>query len=323
MVEKLGLEPQVLISKGIQLRVSLHSLHLLHYDLLGEKWPLIMMKKLPEMHKKIAVKLSREFYEERSTMIKIDTQVYDLARVTRLSFSIHSGIKGFSIPFKPHMLKSLTWDKIRELQKSPGYVMSVIKRIKDVGTWGRVVKPEAYQRVLGFFLALAEENLRLNIVIPVPKKESQKGSTPTGWRKAVDPVLGEIEYNAKLEGFGWVEVLVKERIPIPDGRLTFCWSVLPVAIRGPKTKEGRLPPLITREEAIEWLKVSLEKYSDSEKSLENYVRKLDCNLKYGDKYNIPTWRHLIEEIAEKGKGCLKPFYTSSTRQCMRYTSTTT
>ena len=123
----------------------------------------------------------------------------------------------------------------------------------------------------------------------------------------VDPVLGEIEYDAKLEGFGWVEVLVKERIPILDGRLTFCWSVLPVAIRGPKTKEGRLPPLITREEAIEWLKVSLEKYRDQEKSLEDYVRKLDYNLKYGDKYNIPTWRHLIEERAESGERLAEAF----------------
>ena len=57
----------------------------------------------------------------------------------------------------------------------------------------------------------------------------------------VDPILGEIEYNARLEGFGWIETLVKEGIPIPDGRLAFCWAILPVAIRDLKLGMGKYP----------------------------------------------------------------------------------
>ena len=95
--------------------------------------------------------------------------------------------------------------------------------------------------------------------------------------------------------------MVKEGIPIPDGRLAFCWAILPVAIKGPKTRDGKMPPLITSEEAVEWLKKCLERYSDPEKRLEEYIEKLDYNLKYGEKYNIPTWRHLVEEKTENGE----------------------
>ena len=57
------------------------------------------------------------------------------------------------------------------------------------------------------------------------------------------------------------------------------------------------------------------KYPDSDKSLEDYIEKLDYNeLKYGERYNIPTWRHLVEEKAENGENCRRYSYTSSTQQ---------
>ena len=300
MIEKLGLEPSILVSRGVQLRVTLLPLHLLQFNTIGiEKWPLIVKNKLPEIHKAIALKLAQEFYERHGIKVAIDTQVYDAARVTRLDLSIHSGIKVFSIPFRPYMLENLTWDRVRELQRNVRYVMAIAKKLK--GTWGRIVEPEKYLRILGFFLALEEKDLRLNIEIPKPRKNVQGFYTSSSWRKVVDPILGEIEYNARLEGFGWIETLVKEGIPIPDGRLAFCWAILPVAIEGPKTRDGKIPSLITREEAVEWLKKCLEKYPDPEKSLEDYIEKLDYNLRYGEKYNIPTWRHLVEEKTENGE----------------------
>ena len=300
MVEKLGLEPTVLISKGVQLRVTLLPLHLLHLNSIGiEKWPLIVMKKLPEIHKAIVSKLVQEFYEEHGIKVAVDTQIYEAARITRLDLSIHSGIKAFSIPFRPRMLENTSWGRVRELQRNTRYVMAIAKKLK--GTWGKIVEPEKYLRVLGFFLALEEKDLKLNIEIPKPRKNVQGFYTSSSWRKVVDPILGEIEYNARLEGFGWIETLVKEGIPIPDGRLAFCWAILPVAIKGPKTRDGKMPPLITSEEAVEWLKKCLERYSDPEKRLEEYIEKLDYNLKYGEKYNIPTWRHLVEEKTENGE----------------------
>ena len=35
--------------------------------------------------------------------------------------------------------------------------------------------------------------------------------------------------------------------------------------------------------------------------MEDYIEKLDYNLRYGEKYNIPTWRHLVEEKTENGE----------------------
>ena len=57
IAEKLGLEPTVLVSRGVQLRVSPLPLHLLQY----EKRPHIVVKRLPEIHKMIALKLAAEF----------------------------------------------------------------------------------------------------------------------------------------------------------------------------------------------------------------------------------------------------------------------
>jgi len=136
MTKKLGLEPNVLISRGVQLRVTLLPLHLLQLNSIGiEKWSLMVMKKLPEIHKAIVNKLVQEFYEEHGIRVTVDTQIYEAARITRLDLSIHSGIKVFSIPFRPYMLENLTWDKIRELQRNIRYVMAIAKKLK--GTWVR------------------------------------------------------------------------------------------------------------------------------------------------------------------------------------------
>ena len=288
----------MLVGKGVQLRASLLPLHLLQYEELGdEKWPHIVLERLPEIHKMIAVKLAAEFRERHGVKVIVDTQVYNPAGLTRLDLSIHSGIKAFSIPFKPEALARFTWDGIRKRQRSPRYALAVARSCGEL--WGRIMEPKRYIRVLGFYLALKEANLRLEVRLP-SRKEARAG-IPRGWRRVVDPLLGELEYDARLEGFGWIEVLVREGIPIPDGRLAMAWAVLPVAVKGPKTREGKLPPLVTMGEAVEWLRKCLEEYPDTEKSLEDYVEKLRYNMRYGEKYNIPTWRHLVEERTENGR----------------------
>ena len=65
--------------------------------------------------------------------------------------------------------------------------------------------------------------------------------------------------------------------------------------------------LITKEETIKRLKKCLEKYSDPEKSLDDYIKKLKYNLKYEEKYNIPTWGHLMEERSENGERLAEVF----------------
>lgn len=79
MLERLGFEPSILFSKGVQLRVLLH---LLQHERLGdEKWPRIVKAELPEVHKRIAVKLASEFYEKYGVRVAVDTQIYEAARL--------------------------------------------------------------------------------------------------------------------------------------------------------------------------------------------------------------------------------------------------
>ena len=113
------------------------------------------------------------------------------------------------------------------------------------------------------------------------------------------PGFGVIEYRTRLNGFGWVTELVKNRIPIRDGRLTMAWFVLPVAIKGPKTRNGKIPQLITLDEALDWLRVCIERYP-SGKPFEAYKEKLLDNLEYGDRYNIPKWQNFIMGVDEDG-----------------------
>ena len=222
--------------------------------------------------------------------------MYEPARVVRLDLSIHSGVKAFSTPFKPGMLEYMTWEGIRERQKSPRYIAAIAGR--HPGTWGRIIEPEKYLGIMGFLLKLGDSDLKPGIELP--KRRSLSPCMIAGLRRINDPQLGEVEYDARLEGFGWVETLVKEKIPVGDGRLAFCWAILPVAIKGPKTGSGDTKPLITWEEAVTWLTESLKQFPDPEKRLEDYLKKLEYNLRYGDRYNIPTWRHLIgEKTAEE------------------------
>ena len=109
MTGKLGLEPTVLVSKGVQLRVTLHSLHLLQLEQLGaEKWARIVLERLPEIHKRVTLKLAAEFHEKHGVRVAVDTQVYEPARILRLDLSVHGGVEAFSVPLKPDMLDSLT-----------------------------------------------------------------------------------------------------------------------------------------------------------------------------------------------------------------------
>ena len=100
-----------------------------------------MLEKLPEIHKRIALKLVAEFPEKHGVRIVVDTQVYEPARILRLDPSLHSGVKAFSIPFRPDMLDSPTWDNVRGRQRSPRYVLAAARTHN--GVWSRIVEPES------------------------------------------------------------------------------------------------------------------------------------------------------------------------------------
>ncbi len=99
--------------------------------------------------------------------------------------------------------------------------------------------------------------------------------------------LGRVCYDRSLEGFGWLKYLLKNRIPVPDGRLTLCWYHLPYAIR-----RG----WVTEEEAKQYIIKSIQTYPD--RTLEEYLDKLERNMRYA--YTPPTWRSLLQGIRKDG-----------------------
>jgi len=293
---ELGLIPTVAIARGVQLKVTLLDIHAQLAEGLGlESWARFVMERLPKVHWALASKLADKFSKLSGVKVVLDEHMYDAARVTRLDLSVHAGEKLFTLPFKPRALGKLDWRGIRERQKSIAYTMAVAKG--HSGRWGAVVDPKKYIEKLGFFLHLYSIELPK---LEVPRPRAMRVRRGGGWWRLRDPTWGEIEYDTRLDGFGWVKVIVKERIPVPDGRLAFAWLILPVAIKGPKTREGRLEPLISEEEAVEWLKACLEAYPAEGKGLKDYIKKLEANMKYGDTYNMLTWRHLIEEVRGDG-----------------------
>lgn len=144
------------------------------------------------------------------------------------------------------------------------------------------------------FRALVEAARTAKAGLEELEEPRRRPKQPRGvWRTAKvvfdDGSRAEIQYRSCLEGFGWAATIVKEMIPLSDGRMTFAWTVLPTLLRGPKTRNGRLPPMITEEEAKEWLRCSVEAHPD--KDLSKYIEKLSRNKDYD--YNIPTWTTLI------------------------------
>lgn len=307
MRDSVGIEPDVLVGNGVQLRVTVADVYLDYFSRNPLDWAEAAMNVLPSVINIIVDNLVRHFPTHANLNIELryDAKMYDPARITRLDYSPHAGLKAYSLAFKPHELLNLTWSEVRWRQASEAYVRMRASQFYT-GRWGRVVDPAKFRTVLETFLSMWDLNIEFDVLPPAPRP-APKPLVLGGWRRVTVPGIGIIEYDKRLDGFGWIEVLVKGRIPIRDGRLTMAWLVLPVAIKGPKTRSGRLPPLISIDEALNWLRVCIERYP-SDKGFEAYKEKLLENLEYGDRYNAPTWGHLLLGVDVDGNP-LSPHYS--------------
>ena len=213
----------------------------------------------------------------------------------RLALSWHAGRRCFAIPLRPSELAG----SIEELRAKAADPEEVSKRIalayrRPELLKGCVDDAELFAKALDL-LTPCGLDLRPEVTTLCAHAPSR---THGGWRRAYVEGVGEISYHPKLEGFGWAVTIVKELIPLSDGRLTFAWAVLPVLVKGPKVRgpDGKprpLPPMITEDEARRWLERCVNAYPD--KPLEAYEDKLSRNMRYH--YNVPTWRSLL-----KGEG---------------------
>lgn len=294
----IGLEPSILIGNGAQLRVSVPEIYLSYFKSNPVDWVEVAVNVLPQVIATIVDNIARHFpnHENLNIEVRYDVKIYDPARITRLDYSPHGGVKGYSLVFTPREIESKTWGEVEKLQKSLSYIRMRASQYYP-GRWGRVVDEARFRTVLETFLSVWDLDIEF-VSIP-PAKRPMPRQLMGGWKRVTVPGFGVIEYRTGLNGFGWVEELVRNRIPIRDGRLTMAWFVLPVAIKGPKTRTGRLPPLISLDEALDWLRVCIGRYP-SGKPFETYKEKLLDNLGYGDRYNIAKWQNFLMGVDDDG-----------------------
>ena len=120
--EKLGVRVEVLVSKGVQVRATLLDVQLSLYEVYGLKWVNFVWGDIYNAHRALARRLV-DMYGK--VPIRIDEKFYDRARVTRLSFSLHGGIRGFSLPFSPRQLESLKQTEVSRRHTDINYVRPI------------------------------------------------------------------------------------------------------------------------------------------------------------------------------------------------------
>lgn len=292
--ELIGVGFRFVFGNGVQAHADLYPIHLMYYKASPGKWPEIVLNTVREFHQAIAMGLARKFESRTGRRLVIDEKVYDKARVVRLDFSPHAGLRLFSIPLSPDEVRGLTLDEVRRMQSNTNLVRRRVRAYDPF--WGVVTDAGKYSELLGMYIT------SMSINTPLPRVRNvrlRRKTTGQGWLSIEDPRLGRIEYDARISGFNYAFIIVRNRLPITDGRLNAMWAICPALIGGPKTREGPVEDRVTEEDCLEWVKASIERYP-SGKGISDYEKQLKASLKHKDRYNIPTFEHLIKEVTADG-----------------------
>jgi len=223
--------------------------------------------------------------------ITIDPQVKDLCRVTRVPYTFHEVTGKMIAPIEIRggrtvFLKARDFDMGLYEPVPDDFVDEIAKRVEDE-LRKRAEEIERMRKELVM--------RRLERVVDYDSIDAMdflaglftRSRTAKQWREVVAPDVGRVRYHPKLEGWGWIATLVKERIPIPDARMTFCWLTLPWAV-----KKG----LVSEHEAREYLMFTVSFFPD--KDFDEYWAKYEENRKY--EYTAPTWRSLVTMVRKDG-----------------------
>jgi len=222
--------------------------------------------------------------------ITVDPQVKDLVRVTRVPYTFHEITEEMIVPVEVRdgrvvFVKARDFDMGHLVPIPRGFIDEVAKRVEEEIRkrleMARQIREELVRRrmervfdydsidALGYFLDVFAR------------------SRPLRWREVVAPDIGRVRYHPKLEGWGWIRTLVRDRIPIPDARMTFCWLTLPWAV-----KRG----LVTEAEARDYLMYTVSFFPD--KDFDEYWSKYEENRKYD--YTAPVWRSMVTMTRKDG-----------------------
>lgn len=290
---KLGVRLEALVSRGVQGRVTMLDVQLGLYEAWGIKWVNAVWRDVPNAHKALAKRLA-ELYDR--VPVRIDEKFYDRARVTRLAFSLHGGIRGFSIPFSPSFLATLSEREVRRRQQDIRYVRHVARDY--LGPWGMPQDAQGYMNFLTFYLDLSFK-WELPRAVAVQSVRRRLG---TRVRQVTVPGRGVLCYDEAISGFHWIEVLIKNKICIKDARLALMYLVVNAVLGGGlRDAQGNRVRLdITYDDVKAWVVECVSKYP-SGKSVDEYLEKLEDNLKLGERYNAPTFETLASGLRRDGK----------------------
>ena len=240
----------------------------------------------PSAEEPVAVNRELAEWLGKRFQVPFDPKIYTSHRLFRLTFSWHkSGI--FTLPLDPWELEELKWVELRELASN---LKEVKRRLKGYGVrWqplGAVAEPEKLEKLLKLLKPLKLEP---------PVVVSAKKRVKKGWRAVGTSDFGLVEYSAKLEGYGWLEALVKEGVLVRDGKMNMAWLVLaPAAARG----------LITVEDGESWLRKAAEALSaDPDPYLEKFRKEVERRKgkSVGEpELALPTWRSLLTKTRKDG-----------------------
>jgi len=219
--------------------------------------------------------------------VTVDPQVKDLMRVTRVPYTFHELTRRMVAPIelaggRPRFVKARDFDPLGREPVPDDFVSEAARRVEE-----ELRRREEEARAMRERLLMR----RLEEVIRDGLSGLDSALSPmrrrARWRTVEAPDLGRVRYHPRLEGWGWVRTLVRERIPLPDARVTFAWLTLPWAV-----KRG----LVTEEEARLYLEHAAR--AAPGKDPEEYVGKLEDNMRYS--YTAPAWRSLVTGTRKDG-----------------------
>jgi hypothetical protein len=202
------------------------------------------------------------------TSIIFDEKVYSSGRLFRAVYSPHETQEIIAIPFDPD--RTTSWVELLQSAKQP-----TISNTE----WGRITDLIKFSFSLGNVYTLTKD-------IEEKKKQANKEERVVRIkrRKGVETFTLEdgriIKYDASLDGYGYLRVMIEEKIPLEDAREDFIWYAL---------SKAYVKKIITKSEAYEYIKLCQE--ANPTKTLEDYIKKFETNIKQD--INPPTFRTIL------------------------------
>ena len=219
--------------------------------------------------------------------VTIDT-VFDLARVTRVPYTYHELTGRLITPVEYRDGRFVAIKPREFFEYWEPFDWSVVEEAIKQYEEERERAEEEYRRQI-YQATVKAQRMRCKPPELVKRSVVHVKREENGWRCINTPDFGRVCYAAFLEGWGWLKYIVRNRVALPDGRLTMCWYHLPFAV-----KQGWVSDL----DAREFIEVNIRQYPD--RSFEEYWDKFQRNKKYG--YTAPTWRSLLLGVRKDGVG---------------------